>query len=103
MEGRLFHAQIDVTYFPGPLSDGERDALVTALRRDLADFCVTVREDLHTVVVVSAELRADHPVDAITRVSRCLDRALLATGLLEKCDSTGRVLHVRPVHPVRRR
>ena len=103
MEGRLYQAQIDIVCAGGQLPGEERDALGNALRRDLADFCLTVREELHPVVVVAAELRAANPLDAITSLSASLDQALFVTGLLEKFDITGRVLHVRPIHARRGR
>jgi hypothetical protein len=98
MKARMYYAQIDITYSGGRLPGEERDALLKALRKESRDFSLTVKEELHTVVVVSMTLRKDNPLDAISTVSRHLDQALLATGLFEKFDVTGRELHVRPMH-----
>jgi hypothetical protein len=45
---------------------------------------------------VTVTVRATHPLDAVADVSRCVDQALLATGLFEVFDVTGRMLRVAP-------
>jgi hypothetical protein len=97
MDGRLYYAQIDITYSGGRLLDEDRDALFNALRRGSWRIFVATGEQLYTVIVVSAKLRADNPLDAIAALNRHLDQALLAAGLVEKFDITGKVLRVRPI------
>ena len=58
---------------------------------------VSVVAQPHDVVVLTATVRADHPLDAIADVSSRVDRALLGTGLFDAFDATGRALRVAPL------
>jgi hypothetical protein len=47
--------------------------------------------------MISVTLTADRPLAAITRLDGALDDSLIAAGLFEEFDVTGRVLQVTPV------
>jgi hypothetical protein len=57
----------------------------------------SVSSDPYSRLTVSVTLVADRPLAAITRLDGALDDSLIATGLFEEFDVTGRVLQVAPV------
>lgn len=95
--GRAFHVQGEVRYLPGTLPEDDREALRVALRGNLPDVSLSVRPEAHNVVVVTARLRANNALEAVTDLSRTLDDALADTGLFEVFDVTGRELRVAPL------
>jgi hypothetical protein len=56
-----------------------------------------VSSDPYSRLKLSVTLVADRPLDAITRLDKALDDSLIATGLFEEFDVTGRVLQVTPL------
>jgi hypothetical protein len=86
-----------MVYLSGTLPDDEREALRDALRASIPELSIMVATQPHNVVSVVATLRADSPLGAMSKLSTVLDQALLATGLFEVFDATGRVLRVAPL------
>jgi len=95
--GRGYRVRIDLTYLKGTLPEDEREALRGALQGSIPGVNVSVLAHPHNVLVVTAIVRADHPLDAIAEASSGVDRALLGTGLFEAFDATGRALRVAPL------
>ena len=87
---------IEVTYLGGTLPDEDREALQDALSADFPRLSMTVTARPYNVVTMSATVRADNPLDAVTDVSTKLDRALIDTGLHDSFDATGRSMRVTP-------
>jgi hypothetical protein len=101
MRGRQYHVLIEITYAGGRLPDEAREALASAIRaragRDSSDGTMTVSADPHNIVTVGATVRADNPREALSELDEALDDALMATGLFEEFDVTGKVLRVAPL------
>jgi hypothetical protein len=109
MRGRRYRVLIEITYAGDQLPDEAREALAAAIRaragrgsadRGAADAAMTVSADPHSVVSVSATVRADNPREALSELDEALDDALMATGLFEEFDVTGKVLRVAPLDRV---
>jgi hypothetical protein len=104
--GRRYRVTIEITYVGGRLPDEASVALTammkTVVRGDVGDLSFAVSGDPYSVLTVRAAVRGDSPVDAVTRVEALLDRSLLATGLFEEFDVTGKVLHVAPLERTER-
>ena len=98
VDGRQFCAWIEITYAAGTLPADTRDALVSAISTAMepADLAFTMSSHPYTVFAVRARSRGTDPLAAITRLDAALDRSLVATGLFEKFDVSGRVLRVAP-------
>jgi hypothetical protein len=92
----MYRARIDFAYLGGALPEDECEALTVALQRSTPEASLSVATESHSLVTVTATLRADNPLEAIADLNRCLDRALIGTGLFEVFDATGRRLHVAP-------
>jgi hypothetical protein len=102
MRGRQYHVLIEITYAGGRLPDEVREALASAIRaragRGSSDGAMTVSADPHNIVAVRATVRADNPREALSELDEALDDALMATGLFEEFDVTGKVLRVAPLN-----
>jgi hypothetical protein len=92
---------IEIAYAGGRLPDDEREALVSAIRapagRNSWQAVVTVSPDPYSILTANATLRAPNPRAALSELDGALDDALMATGLLEQFDVTGKVLRVAPL------
>jgi hypothetical protein len=101
MRGRRYRVRIEITYAGDRLPDEAREALASAIwaraGRGSSDGAMTVSADPHSIVTVGATVRADNPREALSEVDEALDDALMATGLFEEFDVTGKVLHVSPL------
>jgi hypothetical protein len=100
MHGRRYRTLIEMTYAGGRLPDEAREALVSAIRARSGaawDVVVTVSGDPYSVLAVGATVRADNPRAGLSDVDEALDGALMATGLFEEFDVTGKVLRVAPL------
>ena len=99
VDGRQFCALIEITYAAGTLPADKRDALESAIAAAMgepADLVFTMSSHAHTVLALRAKSRGTDPLAAITRLDAALDRSLMATGLFEEFDVSGRVLRVAP-------
>jgi hypothetical protein len=90
---RSYRAVVEATYLGGRLPDEAYAALTSALP---AYVSCTLTPGLLDVVIIGAEVRAPNPLEALATVNGDVDRALLATGLFETFDITGKTLRVRP-------
>jgi hypothetical protein len=99
--GRRYCVLIEITYAGGRLPDDEREALVSAIRahagHDSWQAVVTVSPDPYSILAAGATLRAPNPRAALAELDGALDDALMATGLFEQFDVTGKVLRVAPL------
>jgi hypothetical protein len=109
MRGRRYRVRIEITYAGGRLPDEAREALASAIwaraGRGSSDGAMTVSADPHSIVAVGATVivavgatvRADNPREALSQLDEALDDALMATGLFEEFDVTGKILRVAPL------
>ena len=67
------------------------------LDNQASDLSFLVSSDVYNRVIVRAALTAMRPLAAMARLDRAIDDALLASGLSEEFDVTGKVLHVAPL------
>ncbi|MGH3502832.1 MAG: hypothetical protein ACRDQA_18350 [Nocardioidaceae bacterium] len=100
MEGRQFNTTVEIAYAGGVLPSDSYEALVSAMCAaivgeavELSFACSQLDRSVATVAVA---LRADTPLGALTRLSTVLDDSLLATGLFEEFDVTGKTMRVSP-------
>jgi hypothetical protein len=111
MPGRRYRVLIEITYGGGRLPDEARAALASAMRvsgrahrgqrgRRGADGTITVSADPYSIVAITATVRAGNPREALSQLDEALDDALMATGLFEEFDVTGKVLRVGPLDQV---
>ncbi|HEY4463294.1 MAG TPA: hypothetical protein VGN41_11580, partial [Streptosporangiaceae bacterium] len=105
---------IEITYAGGRLPDEAQAALASAMRvsdrahqghrgrrgRRGADGTITVSADPYSIVAITATVRAGNPREALSQLDEALDDALMATGLFEEFDVTGKVLRVGPLDQV---
>ena len=102
--GRKYQAEVEITYTGGMLPDDVRESFASALARAMGDdasgLSWSVSSDPYSRLSVSVVLVAARPLAAITRLDTALDNTLMATGLAEEFDVTGRVLQVAPVDRV---
>ena len=95
--GRSYRVRIDLTYLTGTLPEDQREALRDALQSSTAGVSVSVVPQPHDVVVLTATVRADHPLDAIADVSSSRSKKAIAdlgvldryTGYLVRDDYAG--------------
>jgi hypothetical protein len=97
VRGRRYRAVVEMAYLSGALPDDERDALRAAVHAGIPEASLTVATEPYAVARVTATVRADNPLGAVSELSTVLDRALMSTGLFEAFDATGRVLRVAPL------
>jgi hypothetical protein len=100
VRGRQYCALIEITYTGGNLPSDTREALAAAMSAAMgnaaSDLSFTVSSHPYNVVTLRARLRGTDPRTAITRLDASLDQSLMATGLFEEFDVSGRVLRVAP-------
>jgi hypothetical protein len=101
MRGRQYRAEAEITCTTaGTLPDDARDALTTAIARGLGSdapgLSWSVSPGPYSRLKLTVTLTADRPLTALTRLDAALDDSLIATGLFEEFDVTGRVLQVAP-------
>ena len=100
VRGRQFCALIEITYAGGTLPGDTRDALASAISAAMGEtvshLSFTVSSHAYARMTVHAKLRGTDPLAAITQLDAALDRSLIATGLFEEFDVSGRVLRVAP-------
>lgn len=99
--GRRYCVVVEITYAGGRLA-GDRHQMLTAEisvpgARAGRELVVTMSPESVSVVTVSATLDATSPRAALAVADEALDRALMATGLFEEFDVTGKVLRVAPL------
>ena len=99
--GRGDRATIQLSYTGGGIPADRREALENEVRNLAAGvldrISVSFSEDLYTAVTLSASIRAASPLKALVRMDTLLDDALMATGLFENFDVTGKTLGVAPL------
>jgi hypothetical protein len=69
----------------------------TVISEDVSDLSFTVSPHPYSVLTVRATVRGPTPVDAVTRLDASLNQSLMATGLFEEFDVTGKVLRIAPL------
>lgn len=112
--GRRYQVVIEVSYAGGTLPPDAAGALQTTLETALATAVETtlagarpaghgfgalefeVSRDPLNVVRVGATVTAASPLAAVARLDAIVDRCLLATGLFEEFDVSGKTLHASP-------
>lgn len=98
--GRQYQVEVVVTFTGGWISRDALDALTSALRGDLgaapAHVAVTVTADRRSALNVRVALRDSSPLKALARLDTSIDQALLATGLFEEFDVSGKTLFATP-------
>jgi hypothetical protein len=101
MNGRPYRVLASLTYLGGTLDGDNREALRAAVGANLGipgpDLSFSVSTDPHNVVTVGVTLRAANPVDLLGRLNGAVDRSLIATGLFEEFDVTGKVIRIAPL------
>jgi hypothetical protein len=101
VRGRQYRAEAEITYTVGTLPHDVCESLTSALAgamgSEITGLSWSVSSDPYSRLRLSVTLVADRPLDAITRLDRALDDSLIAAGLSEEFDMTGRVLQVAPV------
>jgi hypothetical protein len=84
-------------YLGGTLPPDGYQALVDAVRAAAqGDVSCAVAPDAYDVFVVTSAVRAPNPLAALAALDAALDRSLIATGLFEEFDVSGKVLYVGP-------
>jgi hypothetical protein len=101
MLGRRYQVEIEIEYAGRSLSRDTAGTLERSVRAALdnqaSDLSFLVSSDVYNRVIVGATLTATTPLAAMARLDGALDDALMASGLLEEFDVTGKVLHVAPL------
>ena len=91
---------IELRRVGGTVSPETTDALreaTAALSGEAADgVSLTASSQDDSVVVLDATVRESSPIAAMGWIDTLLDRSLLATGLFEDFDVTGKVIRVAP-------
>lgn len=98
------HAEIEIVYAGGSLPSHAYESLTRALHAifgdEMSDLSFSVSSHPYNRVTVAATVRAAKPLAAITQLDGALDDALVATGLLEEFDVTGKMLRAGPLDHV---
>ena len=101
MLGRRYQVEIEIEYAGRSLPRDTADMLERPVRAVLdnqaSDLSFLVPSDVYNRIIVRATLTATTPLAAMARLDRALDDALMASGLFEESDVTGKVLHVAPL------
>jgi hypothetical protein len=101
LRGRQYHVIIEISYTGGRLPNDAREALTsvmeTVIGDGVSDLSSTVSRHPYSVLTVRATVRGTSPVDAVTRLDTSLNQSLLAIGIFEEFDVTGKVLRVAPL------
>jgi hypothetical protein len=99
--GRRYRVLIEITYAGGRLAYDRCQMLTAEIKvpgaRASRDLVVTMSPESVTIVTVSTTVDAASPRVALAMVDEALDRALMATGLFEEFDVTGKVMRVSPL------
>jgi hypothetical protein len=101
LRGRQYHVVIDIRYSGRRLPSDVRDALTSMIQTVIDDgvshlsFAGSSRP--YGVLTVRATVRASSPVDALNRLDTSLNQSLMATGLYEEFDVTGKAMQVAPL------
>jgi hypothetical protein len=97
---------IDIRYVGGRLPDDASDALTSTISSvvgdDVSHLAFAASSHPFGVLTVRATVRASNPVDAVTRLDTALNQSLMATGLHEEFDATGKSMRVVPLELVER-
>ena len=98
--GRRYHAVIEIVYTGGSLPRGAYESLTSAigaaLGEKIPDLSFTVSSHPYSRVTIGATLVENRSLAALTRLDSALDDSLMATGLFEEFDVTGKALRVAP-------
>ena len=99
--GRRYQVEIEIEYAGRSLPRDTAGTLERSVRAVLGNqvfgLSFLVSSDVYNRVIVRAALTATTPLAAMARLDKALDDALMASGLFEDFDVTGKVLHVAPV------
>ena len=86
-----------MTYLGGTLPLDGYQALVDAVQAVApGDVSCAVATDAYDIFVVTSAVRAPNALAALAGLDAALDRGLLATGLFEEFDVSGKVLYAGP-------
>jgi len=101
MPGRRYQVEIEIEYAGRSLPRDTAGTLERSVRavldNEASDLSFLVSSDVYNRVIVRATLTATTPLAAMARIDRALDDVLMASGLFEEFDVTGKVLHVAPL------
>jgi hypothetical protein len=99
--GRGYRVSIELKHaggaVPSDATDALREAIAAVCGEAIRDMSVMASSHDASVVAFNATVRESNSVKAIAMVDGLLDRCLLATGLFEEFDATGKVIRVAPV------
>jgi hypothetical protein len=70
--------------------------LGAVLGEEIPDLSFAVSSHSYSRVTIGATLVENRPLEALTRLDSALDESLMATGLFEEFDTSGKVLRVAP-------
>ena len=101
MPGRRYQVEIEIEYAGRSLPPDTAGTLERSVRAVLdnqtSDLAFLVSSDVYNRVILRATLTATTPLAAMARLDKAIDDALLASGLFEEFDATGKVLHAAPL------
>jgi hypothetical protein len=101
LHGRQYYVVIEISHAGGRLQNDAMEALTSMMKTVVGDdvhhLTFTVSSHPYSVLMVHATVRGSSPVDAVGRLDRSLNQSLMATGLFEEFDVTGKVLRVAPL------
>jgi len=104
VRGRRYHAEIEIVYVGGPLPGDAYESLTGALRaavgNETSGLSFAVSQHPYNRMTVGATVEVTSPLAAIMRLDRALDDALMAIGLFEEFDVTGKMLRAAPLDHV---
>lgn len=99
--GRGYRVFIELKYtggaVPSDATDALREAMAAVCGEAIQGMSLMASSRDASVVVLNATVRESNSLKAMAMVDGLLDRCLLATGLFEEFDATGKVIHVAPV------
>src|SRR5215471_18264071 len=102
--GRGYRAEVEIVYAGGSLPSHAYESLTGALHAgigtEISDLSFTVSSHPYNRVTVAATVQAAKPLAVLMQLDGVLDDALMATGLFEEFDVTGKMLHVAPLDHV---
>jgi hypothetical protein len=99
--GRRYQVEIEIEYAGRSLPRDTADTLERSVRavfdNQACDLSFLVSSDVYDRVIVRATLTATTPLAAMARLDKAIDDALMASGLFEEFDVTGKVLRAAPL------
>lgn len=98
--GRGYRVFIELEHTGGPVpgdtTDALREAMAAVCGEAIQGMSLMASSRDASVVILTATVRESNSVKAMAKVDGLLDRCLLATGLFEEFDATGKVIRVAP-------